>query len=71
MDPSFGFQLYNYFVQKQEFVDMNDKVQALVQVKIDNSRSSRSIHDMEVHNNIVSKIANMSQQTLLGIKSKD
>jgi hypothetical protein len=68
-DPSYGFQLHNYLVTKQEVVDSIDEVGGFVQISMDGLRSSGNTQDKETHDNIVSTIANFSLQIVDGMCS--
>ena len=66
-DPLHGCQLQNYLLKKQEVVDSIDEVGAFVQISMDELRSRGNAHEMEIHENIVSTIANFSLQIVVGI----
>jgi len=61
------FQLQNYSVERQQVVYSIEEVGGFVQLSMDELRSSSNAHDMEVHDNIVSTIANFSLQIVAGI----
>ena len=53
--------------KKQEVVESIDGVGAFVQISMNELRSSGKAHEMEIHDKIVSKIANFSLQIVVGI----
>ena len=62
-----GFQLQKNLLKKQEVVDSIDEVGAFFQMSMDELRSSSNAHEMEIHDNIVSTIANFSLQIVVGL----
>jgi len=66
-DPLHGCQLQCYLGTKQEVVDSIYQVGDFVQISMDELRSSGNAHEMEIHDNIVSTIANFSLQIVFGI----
>ena len=53
--------------KKQKVVDSIDEVGAFVQISMDQLRSSGNAHEKEIHDNVVSTIANFSLQIVVGI----
>lgn len=66
-DPCYGFQMGDYSVTKQKALEAIDEVSGSVQIRMDALRSSNDDAAKEMHDNVISTIANFSLQIVVGI----